>query len=251
MERGDRSQVTTFVVSEPLSTGQVALDEAAAHHARVKRLELHARVQLVDGAGGRAEGRVVRLGKRDMLVEVDSIQSEETPSAVHMIVPVADKDRMLWLAEKVAELAATSWRPVMWRRSKSVSPRGEGMTFQGKVRARMSSALSQSGGAWMPLIFPEATVTAAIAAAPQGTRLLLDAGGEPVLGASFTSPVTIALGPEGGIEDDEREQFVKAGFTPVSLTGTVLRFETAGVAALSIARASLSATTQPSSKVDS
>jgi 16S rRNA (uracil1498-N3)-methyltransferase len=250
VERSDRSPVTTFVVGEPLSTGQVALDEAAAHHARVKRLELQARIQLVDGAGGRAEGRVVRLGKRDMLVEIDNMQSENAPPPVHMIVPVADKDRMLWLAEKVAELAASSWRPVMWRRSRSVSPRGEGMTFQGKVRARMTSALAQSGGAWMPLIFPEATVAAAISAAPPGTRLLLDASGDAIFSQGFSSPVTIALGPEGGIEEDERQQFVDAGFLPVSLAATVLRFETAGVAALAVARAALMTTEQPTTRVE-
>jgi 16S rRNA (uracil1498-N3)-methyltransferase len=34
-----------------------------------------------------------------------------------LLAPVADRDRMLWLAEKTVELGLTSWRPVVWRRS--------------------------------------------------------------------------------------------------------------------------------------
>jgi RsmE family RNA methyltransferase len=50
-------------------------------------------------------------------------------------------------------------------------------------------------------------------------------------------PLVIALGPEGGVMDDEREEMIEGGFTPVRLASTTLRFETAGIAALAIARA--------------
>jgi 16S rRNA (uracil1498-N3)-methyltransferase len=145
---------------------------------------------------------------------------------------------MLWLAEKVTELGVTSWRPVVWRRSKSVSPRGEGPTFQAKVRARMTSALIQSGAGWLPDVFPEATVERAVAAAPLGTRLLLAKDGEPIIGVPMHTPITIALGPEGGIEQSERDAFIGAAFLPVKLGDSTLRFETAGVAAVAIAAAS-------------
>jgi 16S rRNA (uracil1498-N3)-methyltransferase len=146
---------------------------------------------------------------------------------------------MLWLAEKVTELGLASWRPLMWRRSKSVSPRGEGPMFQAKVRARMTSALLQSGGAWLPDLFPEASVEHAIAAAPLGTRLLLAKDGEPIVGVPMRSPITIALGPEGGMEPAERDAFIGAAFLPVRLGESTLRFETAGIAAVAIAAASL------------
>jgi len=147
---------------------------------------------------------------------------------------------MLWLAEKVTELGITSWRPVVWRRSKSVSPRGEGPMFQAKVRGRMTSALIQSGGAWLPDLFPEASVERAVSAAPVGTRLLLARDGTPVHDASIREPVTIALGPEGGIDPTEQSIFVDAGFLPVRLGASTLRFETAGIAAVAIVVAQLS-----------
>jgi 16S rRNA (uracil1498-N3)-methyltransferase len=155
-------------------------------------------------------------------------------------VPVADKDRMLWLAEKTAELGLTSWRPVLWKRSRSVSPRGEGPMFGARVRGRMIAALEQSGSAHLPQIYPEAPLTRAIAAVPgSGTRLVLDPAGPPVFGVPVTAPVTLALGPEGGLEEAEKAELRTAGFIAVSLGPGLLRFETAGAAGVAIARACL------------
>jgi 16S rRNA U1498 N3-methylase RsmE len=41
------------------------------------------------------------------------------------------------------------------------------------------------------------------------------------------------------VEPAEREQLLAAGFEPVKLAGSVLRFETAGIAALGVLRAAL------------
>ena len=111
--------------------------------------------------------------------------------------------------------------------------------FQGKVRARMAAALTQCGGAWLPDIYPEANLERAVAAAPPGTRVLLDADGPPLLTVQLEEPVSIAVGPEGGVESDEREALVAAGFAPARLAGNILRFETAAVAGLAVVRAAL------------
>ena len=60
-----------------------------------------------------------------------------------------------------------------------------------------------------------------------------------MLGSNFTPPVTLAIGPEGGLEEGEMEELVAAGFLPVGVGGNILRFETAAVAALAIARCAL------------
>jgi 16S rRNA (uracil1498-N3)-methyltransferase len=240
VEHRDRSGLATFFSAEPLAAGRtVALGEEEAAHARVRRLDVGAAVRVVDGAGTVAEGTLVRLARTHAAVDVAAVRGVEREAPVHLLVPVADRERMLMLAEKATELALASWRPVLWHRSRSVSPRGEGMTFQGKVRARMTGALKQSGGAWLPEIHPEATLERALAAAPAGRRLLLDADGDPILGAPLGAPVVLALGPEGGVEPAEREQLLAAGFEPVKLAGSVLRFETAGIAALGVLRAAL------------
>ncbi len=248
----------TFVTPEPFQVGQtVTLGEDEAHHIRVLRLELGQLVGLRDGRGTSGAGPLVRLAKRHAAVTVEEAIATEPPPSVHLLLPVADRERMLWLAEKATELGATSWRPVMWKRSKSVSPRGEGSTFNQKVAARMGSALGQSRAAWLPVLFPESTVERAIAAAPEGARFVLDAGGEPIapailsaLGAPPASsdagtgvlpPITLAVGPEGGFEEAELAMLRDGGFRAVSIGQNILRFETAAVAALAVARAAIAA----------
>ena len=245
MERTDRAPVATFFASDPLiAGGTVTLSEEAAHHMRVARVAVGECVALRDGAGKAAIGTLVKVSRTSALIEVSETSELSRPAPIHLLAPVADRDRMLWLAEKVTELGVTSWRPVVWRRSKSVSPRGEGPMFQAKVHARMTSALIQSGGGWLPDIFPESTIERAVAAAPLGTRVLLAKDGEPIIGVPMKAPVTIAIGPEGGMEPSELDTFIGAAFLPVKLNDSTLRFETAGVAAVAIAAASLALSRQ-------
>lgn len=239
MERTDRAPVATFFTSDALvAGGTVTLPEEAAHHIRVARVAVGECVALRDGAGKGGVGTLVKVSRTSALVDVIETSEMPRPAPIHLLSPVADRERMLWLAEKVTEMGVTSWRPILWRRSKSVSPRGEGPMFQAKVRARMISALIQSGGGWLPDIFPEATIERAVAAAPVGTRLLLAKDGEPILEVPMKTPITIALGPEGGTEPAERDIFIGAAFLPVKLGESTLRFETAGVAAVAVAAAS-------------
>ena len=229
-----------FVTPGPFALGStVVLDDAAARHMRVLRLGAGGMVGLRDGQGGIGAGRLVALTKSHAHVEVTETTRSDPLPAVHLLVPVADRDRMLWLAEKAAELGATSWRPVLWRRSRSVSPRGEGVNFQAKVRARMEGALAQSEGAWLPQHFPEANLERAMLAAPVGDRIVLDPAGPAMIGMGVPPlrlPLVIAIGPEGGLERDELTELAAAGFRRVSLGPTILRFETAALAALAIAR---------------
>ena len=243
VEREDHAHLTTFFAGEAefAPDATVTLGADVARHARVLRIEAGADVRLVDGAGRRAACTVLRVGREAVSVCVGNVEVLPPPPPVHLLVPIADRDRMLWLAEKCAELGITSWRPVLWRRSRSVRPRGEGPTFASKVRLRMQAALEQSSGGYLPMIYPEATLDHAIAAVPDGGRIALDASGPPLLSLAIVAPVTLAVGPEGGMASDEVEALDRAGFMRGSLASAILRFETAAVAGVAIARASMAA----------
>ena len=242
MERDDLAALAGFFsADQPLAPGvTVSLGDDAAHHARVRRLDMGASVFVADGAGARGVGRIVRLTKLDVDVELDEVHRSPRPPAAHLLVPIGDKDRMLWCAEKCTELGATSWTPVLWNRSRSVSPRGEGSAFRERVRARMRSALVQSHGAWLPDVPDDASIDRVLATQSSiATSLVLDVSGEPLGREQIAAPVTIAVGPEGGFEPEELRRLRDARFRPVSLGANVLRFETAAVAALAIVRARL------------
>lgn len=242
MERNGRDALAAFFVAdEPLVPGgSVSLGDAVANHVRVRRLGVGARLALLDGHGHRAVGTLVRLAPATV-VEIESVAVTAPASPVHLLVPIADRDRMLWLAEKAVELAVTSWRPVLYRRSRSVKPRGEGPTFTGKVRARMAAALEQSDGRWLPTIFPDSTLERTLSALPSGgTRVVLDAGGVPLTSLAFDStPAVMAVGPEGGFEDDELEILGAHGFERGQIGGGILRWESAAIAGIAIARTRL------------
>lgn len=239
VERADRAPVATFHAPGDWR-GLVDLGSAAAHHAGVKRLAVGDPVRLTSGDGRRATGVIVELARARLVVDVDasSLVAVPAPPSVELWAPVADRERMLLLGEKAVELGASAWRPVVYRRSRSVSPRGEGEAFREKLRLRMISALEQSGSAWLPVLHAETTVDVALAGAAGVSGVLLDAGGVPLesIGEDLAAPVALAVGPEGGLDADERAAFVAADWRTASLGANVLRFETAGIAALAIVR---------------
>lgn len=243
MERTDRAAIATFFAGdEPLRSGaMLSLGEHVARHVRALRQSPGHEIRLTDGAGRRASGTLVRVAGDAVTVQLREIEELAPLPPVHLLVPIGDKERMLWLAEKATEMGIATWRPVLWRRSRSVRPRGEGPTFALKSRARMISALEQSGGAHLPLAHPEAPPDRAIAALPPGSRIILDPSAEPLLGAPLAAPVSIALGPEGGLEDAELDLLDRAQFVRASLGPNILRFETAALAAVAVVRAALHA----------
>ena len=114
MERSGRAAAVTFYSPDDFVAGvTVTLGDEAAQHARVIRIGAGEPVQLRNGRGGGASGVLARVSKRSLTVDVSEVWEIERLPPIHMLVPVADRDRMLYLAEKVTELGATIWRPVM------------------------------------------------------------------------------------------------------------------------------------------
>lgn len=245
MERTGRATVATFYAPGAWER-RIVLDDGAAHHATVRRLGVGDVVRLTSGDGRRAYGRIETLSKREMAIECDVASTDLVPARqyVELWAPVGDRDRMLFLAEKAVELGVSAWRTVLYRRSRSVNPRGEGAAFTQKLRARMISALEQCGDAWLPEILPECDATVAIPPVATGGAIVLDERGLPMADilATAHAPVVLALGPEGGFEPEEHDAFEEAGWRGASLGTNVLRFETAAIAALALTRALLRTT---------
>jgi 16S rRNA (uracil1498-N3)-methyltransferase len=239
VERDDRAPVATFLSRGSFAPGErVALDDDAVQHARVRRLRPGSRVRLLNGRGLMAWGALSEIGPRGALVDVERVVESARPTPLEVIVPVADRDRMLLAAEKVVELQATGWRPAYFARSRSVSTRGEGEKFGAKVQARMRAALEQSGGSWLPDVHVEVEWLVAADAVPRAwTRLLMDAMGTSLSTIAGNSPTAIAVGPEGGLEESERAAAERAGWRLASLGEGTLRFETAIISATAVIRA--------------
>jgi len=240
VDRRHRATLATFFADESFVEGaSLALPGEVARHIHVRRLREGEMLRLTNGRGAIGEATLARLAKDEACVTISNVSNIPRPPYLGLLVPVADRERMLWLGEKSAEIAVTSWQAVFFQRSASVSPRGEGEKFAEKLRARMIGAIEQSGGAWLPEIRGELSLAEALvrSAETRAARFLLERGGTS-LADQRPEAAEILLGPEGGIEAAERALIVdKHGWLPASLGETTLRFETAGVVAAGILRA--------------
>ena len=237
VERQHRSTLNLYTTATIAAGASVELPDDAAHHARVRRAQPGDPVQLSDGAGTLGAGVIESLSKSALHVAVRSLASVQRPPALHLLVPVADRDRMLLAAEKCAELQVTSWRPVVWARSRSVSPRGEGEKFREKVAARMVAALEQSGGAWLPEIHVEGAPEQLLASIDTPARFILERSGAPLRSGDALDATALAIGPEGGFDPGELTLATSLGWVPAALGSSVLRFETAIIAGAAVIRA--------------
>ncbi len=214
----------------------IELDSGEVHHLRVRRAGPAEPVDIRNGEGLIGSGELLTSGKR-VSVRVDQARQVPPPPSLRLAVATGDRERFGWLAEKAAELAVTSIQPVETARSRGVATR-TGAAHLEKLARRALEATKQSGAAWAPAIEPvcelgELTVGAA------ECRWLADVDGVWPSSLAPERPATVLVGPEGGLTDQERAGLLEAGWTPVRLSGSVLRFETAAIvaaAAIGLAR---------------
>lgn len=232
---GRRTGVITILApAGTLTPGTaVPLDPDEERHLAVRRVTAGARVQLLDGAGRRAEGTLFVEGKRISIV-VESVTDETAPVPLILAVGAGDRERFLLLVEQAAQLGATEIVPLETARAASVATKLREAHLE-RARRRALEAIKQCGSAWAPSITEPMTPSEFLTRPRSGPGWLADAEGSVPGGLGETEPLTIAVGPEGGFTATETAEFLEADFLPVRLGPHLLRFETAAVAALTTA----------------
>lgn len=205
------------------------LDEQEAHHLRVRRAEPGQEVELRNGAGLLGTGVLEPVGS-ELSVRVVECRTAERGPALLLAVAAGDKDRFGWLAEKAAELGATDLVPVETARTLHVATRVR-VPHAARLGRRSLEATKQSGAAWAPVVHEPVAFAAFIHRNDLGTRWLADAAGTPPPRGDWNVPISVLVGPEGGLTPEERSAAIDAGWHPISLGPHVLRFETAAAAA--------------------
>jgi len=131
-------------------------------------------------------------------------------------------DRPEWVVQKLTELGVDRIVPVVADRSVVRWDGDRTARHTTRLRAVAREAGMQSRRAWLPLV-DEPTPFVELVSLPGVAVADLDASAGPSLGAPF-----VLVGPEGGWSERER---AATATRRVSLGGTVLRAETAAVAA--------------------
>jgi 16S rRNA (uracil1498-N3)-methyltransferase len=208
---------------------RVRLDDDEAHHLKVRRAKDGERVEVLDGAGLRGSGVLVKT-RQEWMVEIVAVELQETPPSLTLGVAAGDRERFSWMIEKAVELGVTRIVPLESERTAGVATRLKHGHLE-RLRRASLEALKQCGVAWAPRVESPVPLAQFAAEPLDGTGWLADQNGDPPPAAMDEGGVTVIIGPEGGLTDHERETLVAHGFRPVALGIHTLRFETAAVAA--------------------
>jgi 16S rRNA (uracil1498-N3)-methyltransferase len=209
------------------------LRDGEAHHLQVRRVEPGETVELRDGEGLIGSGTLRRNGKT-WVVEPGATERVAPPAPLVLAVGAGDRERFAWLMEKASELGVTTVIPLECERSAGVATRVRSQHLE-RLRRHALEAVKQSGAAWATRVDEPMALDALVGQPPDGTRWLADAAGAAAPATLVDSPVTVVIGPEGGLTPAERERVLAAGFDAVRLATHTLRFETAAVAAAAAA----------------
>ena len=203
--------------------------EGEAHHLRVRRAEDGESVEVRDGDGLVGLGRLVRAGKT-WIIEVTAADRTARPVDLTLAVGAGDRDRFAWVVEKATELGVTSVIPLESERTAGVASRVRAQHLE-RLRRHALEAVKQSGAAWATRV-DEPVSLGELAARPlAGQGWVADANGGAVPAVVGNTPLTVVIGPEGGLTAEELERLRDAGYAAVCLGPHTLRFETAAIAA--------------------
>jgi 16S rRNA (uracil1498-N3)-methyltransferase len=199
------------------------------HAARVARVHEGEDVEVFDGRGHAAEGKIAAIGRDRLRVDIGrQIDSRESPLRITLAPAIIQLDKFELVLQKATELGVAAIVPVI---SERVEVRPE--RYRGKEerwRKIIFEAVKQSGRAALPVLSEPKTFDEALKA--DGIRIVFDADTERSPEPPPGAMMTLFIGPEGGWSDRELAMARAAGCLFGRLGRRRLRAETAAIVAL-------------------
>lgn len=225
-------------IADEVSGDRASLTGAHADHlARVLRVRVGQEFEI-------ATGHSVRRGQVASIAEgrVDFDLSEELPVAtsvqITLLLAIFKFDRMEWAIEKCTELGVSRIVPVIAHRtdvhlaaaSAKRAERWRRLTLQAAEQSRQANPPAVAAPVSLQEAMDLATGVRIVLAESEQQNLLRDLlDSQPSV-----QETALAVGPEGGWTEDELRRFQTGGWISASLGHTILRAETAAIAATAI-----------------
>lgn len=214
----------------------VLLGAHAEHLSRVLRARVGQEFDISTGDEVR-RGRITSISPERIEFELGEAVPSPSSIQVTLALSIFKFDRMEWAIEKCTELGAARIIPVIARRTEShlaaaAAKRVERWRRIARQAAEQSRQLS-------PPVIAEPAKLKDVIARPGNNRIVLSEletqrSLKEILQSCAAGDIMLAFGPEGGWTDAELEMFRTAGWSSASLGNTVLRAETAAIAAMAI-----------------
>jgi 16S rRNA (uracil1498-N3)-methyltransferase len=216
----------------------VLTGSAASHVARVLRLGVGDPLTLFDGTGGEHAARIEAVTGSTVTVAVlERTDTErESPLSLTLAQGISRGERMDFVVQKATELGVSRIVPLLTQRSVVRLDARQAQKKWEHWQAVAIAACEQCGRNRLAEVGQPRELQSFLAdAAPGETRVLLSPMGQGrIRDLPGGRPITVLIGPEGGLAPEEQQAAVAAGFTPVRLGPRVLRTETAALAALAV-----------------
>lgn len=236
-----------FVDPGVVGGDSVEIEGALAHRlATVLRLRPDDEITLFDGSGEDVRVRLDEVtGRHIAAAVIGRVPGPAEPrTKVHLFQSITKGERFEWLIEKATEIGVASVTPLVAARAVVKPPSGGARTE--RWRRMVVEAAEQCQRSTVPFIGDPTLFEDALRAAA-GIVLLpyeeagtvapnvIDVLNRRVDDVFALAEVSILIGPEGGYEPAEVERAESAGAEIVTLGARVLRSETAGLVAATLA----------------
>ncbi len=226
-------------IADEISGSRAALVGTQAEHlARVLRARIGQEFDIA------AEGRVRR--SRIVSITPEKVEfelGEELAAAVlpdiTLLLAIFKFDRMEWAIEKATELGVARMVPLIAKRTDAHLASAAAKRVE-RWRRIAREAAQQSRRVASPEIAPPARLREILDFAADRRIVLSEGEGQVSLKqavAGWRGALALAIGPEGGWTAEEERAFREHGWIAASLGPTILRAETAAIAAVGVVAA--------------
>jgi 16S rRNA (uracil1498-N3)-methyltransferase len=225
-------------IADEVSGNRAALiGEHADHLVRVLRACVGQEFDVVADAAVR-RGRIVRISESRVEFELGEEVSAAAVADLTLLLAIFKFDRFEWAVEKCTELGVKNIIPVIARRTDAHLASASAKRVERWRRIAVQSA-EQSRRTTPPEILDPIKLQQALRVPSKFRIVLSEAEQQTRLADLFTdsehSDAILAIGPEGGWTEDELGLFASEGWISTSLGATILRAETAAIAATVLA----------------
>jgi 16S rRNA (uracil1498-N3)-methyltransferase len=224
-------------IADEVSDNQAALTgDHARHLTQVLRAKVGQEFDISTGSEVR-RGQISGIHPDRVEFELGEVIEHSGAGAITVALSIFKFDRMEWAIEKCTELGVVRIIPVIAGRTESHLGAAAPKRVE-RWRRIAHQAAEQSRRISPPEILRPAKFDDLVAMTADARIVLAEAEEEFLLKDAMSGTaanVLLAFGPEGGWKPQELAAFRDAGWTLASLGSTILRAETAAIAAVAIA----------------
>jgi 16S rRNA (uracil1498-N3)-methyltransferase len=231
-----------YIPSDAIHGKRFSLTGSEARHAvLVLRKKVGDSIELFDGKNASFRGCIEMISPEAVSGILVETQSQTTLSVqVTLYQALIKGPRWDWLLEKACEIGVWKVVPIVTQRTLVRLTKADGAAKVTRWKRIALAASKQCGRGDIMEIAPPVPLAAALTHLPTEGLALIPWEKEAAQSIRAAcqnfhgSTVAIFIGPEGGWENAEVDQAVRAGALPVRLGPTLLRSETAGLVAATL-----------------